>query len=98
MHVLIWITYLLKREAQVASTMGYAGACVIDDTLISFRFSLDMSSSAPASLAQTMFDTVSSAYSCLGLTVSPDKTLVSTHVFHFLNRSPVSAVTHSTSR
>jgi hypothetical protein len=86
MHVLIWITDLLKREAQVASTMGYAGACVIDDALISFRFSLDMSRSARASLAQTMCDTVSRAYSRLGLTVAPDKMLVSTHVFHFLNR------------
>jgi Mononegavirales RNA dependent RNA polymerase len=77
---------LLKREAQAASTIGYAGACLIDDALISFRFSLDMSSAARVSLAHTLCETVTRAYGRLGLTVAPDKTLVSMHVFHFLNR------------
>jgi hypothetical protein len=86
MHVLIWITDLLKREEQVESTMGYAGACLIDDALICFRFALDMGSAARAALARTLCDTVTRAYGRLGLTVAADKTLVSTHVFHFLNK------------
>jgi hypothetical protein len=60
MHILIWITDLLKRDAQVRSTMGYSGACVIYDTLICYGFSGEMNRAAHAELAQTMCDSVPS--------------------------------------
>jgi hypothetical protein len=41
-----------------------------------------MNCAARAELTHTMCDTVSDAYAKLG----PDKALVSTHIFHFLNR------------
>lgn len=85
-HILYFVTATLRQNSILTSTEGYKGEVMIDDAVYCFFFS-DKSSPAERGIkCRSVESAIDEVYGDLGLTIAKDKTIISTHMFTFLNK------------